>query len=41
LAKHFNMGPTGVFIAIPVAETAITLAGIFFYKRGKWKRIEV
>ncbi|PXY39683.1 MATE family efflux transporter [Flavobacterium cheongpyeongense] len=41
LAKHFNMGPTGVFIAIPVAETAITLAGIFFYKRGKWKSIEV
>ncbi|KUJ62589.1 MATE family efflux transporter [Flavobacteriaceae bacterium CRH] len=41
LAKHFNMGPTGVFIAIPVAETAITLAGIFFYKRGKWKRIHV
>jgi len=41
LAKHFNMGPTGVFIAIPVAETAITLAGIFFYKRGKWKRTQV
>jgi putative MATE family efflux protein len=41
LAKHFNMGPTGVFIAIPVAETAITLAGIILYKRGKWKRIQV
>ncbi|WP_428230691.1 MATE family efflux transporter [Flavobacterium sp.] len=41
LAKHFNMGPRGVFIAIPVAETAITLASIFFYKRGKWKRIQV
>ncbi|MBF4515263.1 MATE family efflux transporter [Flavobacterium sp. ANB] len=41
LAKHFNMGPKGVFIAVPVAETAITLAGIFFYKRGKWKRIQV
>lgn len=41
LAKHFNMGPTGVFIAIPVAETAITIAGIFFYKRGKWKRVQV
>jgi putative MATE family efflux protein len=41
LAKHFNLGPTGVFIAIPVAETAITLAGIFFYKKGKWKRVQV
>jgi len=41
LAKHFHMGPTGVFIAIPVAETAITLAGIVLYKRGRWKRIQV
>lgn len=41
LAKHFEMGPTGVFIAIPVAETAITLAGIVLYKRGRWKRIQV
>lgn len=41
LAKYFNMGPTGVFIAIPVAETAITLASIVLYKRGKWKRIQV
>ena len=41
LAKHFNMGPTGVFIAIPVAETAITLAGIVLYKRGKWKCTQV
>ena len=41
LAKHFEMGPTGVFIAIPVAETAITLAGIILYKRGRWKRIQV
>jgi Na+-driven multidrug efflux pump len=35
------MGPTGVFIAIPIAETAITLASIVLYKRGKWKRIKV
>jgi putative MATE family efflux protein len=41
LAKYYKMGPTGVFIAIPIAETAITLASIVLYKRGKWKRIEV
>lgn len=41
LAKHFKMGPTGVFIAIPVAETAITLASIVLYRKGKWKRIQV
>jgi putative MATE family efflux protein len=41
LAKYYKMGPTGVFIAIPVAETAITLASIVLYKRGKWKRMKV
>jgi putative MATE family efflux protein len=41
LAKYYKMGPTGVFIAIPVAETAITLASIVLYKKGKWKRIKV
>ncbi|MFV8324563.1 MATE family efflux transporter [Flavobacterium sp. ZS1P14] len=41
LSKYYKMGPTGVFIAIPIAETAITLASIVLYKRGKWKRVEV
>ncbi len=41
LAKYYKMGPTGVFIAIPVAETMITIASIVLYKRGKWKRIKV
>ena len=37
LAKTFGMGPLGVFIAIPVAETAITVAAYILFKRGKWK----
>ena len=41
LAKYCKLGPTGVFIAIPIAETAITLASIVLYKRGKWKCIKV
>ncbi|PSR52510.1 MATE family efflux transporter [Adhaeribacter arboris] len=41
LAKVFQMGPTGVFIAIPVSETAITLASIVLFRRGKWKKIKV
>jgi len=41
LAKHFHLGLTGVFIAIPVAEAAITVAGIILFKRGRWKRIQV
>ncbi|ESU29827.1 putative efflux protein, MATE family [Flavobacterium limnosediminis JC2902] len=41
LAKQFKMGPTGVFMAVPIAETAITLASIVLYKKGKWKKIQV
>jgi Na+-driven multidrug efflux pump len=41
LAKYLKMGPTGVFMAVPIAETAITIASIVLYRRGKWKTIQV
>lgn len=41
LAKVLKMGPTGVFMAIPIAETAITIAGYILFKKGKWKTIQV
>ncbi|TDO24163.1 MATE family efflux transporter [Pedobacter duraquae] len=41
LAKHFNMGPKGVFMAIPIAETGIALAGYILFKRGGWKKIKI
>src|SRR5688572_129140 len=41
LAKGLDFGPAGVFIAIPVAETAITIAGIILFKRGRWKRVKI
>nr|WP_294933733.1 MATE family efflux transporter [uncultured Flavobacterium sp.] len=41
LAKYYKMGPSGVFMAVPIAETAITLASIVLYKKGKWKKIQV
>ncbi len=41
LARTFELGPIGVFIAIPVAETFITVASYFLFKRGKWKTIKV
>jgi putative MATE family efflux protein len=37
LSKTFGWGPVGVFIAIPVAETAITIAAYILFKRGRWK----
>jgi Na+-driven multidrug efflux pump len=36
-SKTFGMGPYGVFLAIPVAETAMAVAAYFIFKRGKWK----
>jgi putative MATE family efflux protein len=41
LARIFNLGPLGVFIAIPVAETAITIAATILFKKGKWKKIMI
>ncbi|MEO7263633.1 MAG: MATE family efflux transporter [Ferruginibacter sp.] len=37
LAVIFKWGPLGVFIAIPVAETAITIMAFILFKKGKWK----
>jgi Na+-driven multidrug efflux pump len=41
LAKYFKMGPTGVFIAIPVAETLITITAYILFKKGQWKLVKV
>lgn len=40
-AQVFEWGPAGVFTAIPVAETAITIASYLIFKRGKWKLVKV
>lgn len=41
LAKYLEMGPTGVFIAIPTAEAGIAVAAYILFKKGKWKKIKV
>ncbi|NCU05913.1 MAG: MATE family efflux transporter [Chitinophagaceae bacterium] len=41
LAKTFNLGPVGAFLAIPIAETLIALTAWYFFKRGKWKEVQV
>src|SRR5215831_5880475 len=37
LAFHTNLGPRGVFAAIPIAETAIAILGVTLFRRGHWK----
>ena len=41
LAKWMSLGPIGVFISIPVAETAISIAAWFLFKKGRWKKIDI
>ena len=41
LDKYFNMGITGVFLAIPIAETCMAIASFFLFKGGKWKKVKV
>jgi putative MATE family efflux protein len=41
LAVVLKLGPTGVFIAIPVAETAISIAAYVLFRRGKWKKMKI
>jgi len=37
----FNWGPTGAFISIPLAETAIAVAAWIIFKKGRWKKVVV
>jgi putative MATE family efflux protein len=41
LSNVLGMKSTGVFIAIPVAETFIALLAWYYFKRGKWKEVKV
>ncbi len=41
LAEGLNLKSTGAFIAIPVAETLIALTAWYFFKKGKWKEVQI
>jgi putative MATE family efflux protein len=38
LARKLGMGPRGVFWAIAIAESCLTLAGVVVFRMGHWKR---
>ncbi len=40
-AISLDWGPTGVFWAITIAEVLIAIIAIFWFKKGKWKLVEV
>jgi len=37
LAFRFGLGPNGIFMAIPIAQSMLAVAGVFMFRRGKWK----
>jgi putative MATE family efflux protein len=41
LAVYLDFGPIGAFIAIPSAETVLALLAFYFFKKGKWKTVQV
>ena len=41
MAITLGYGPIGVFAAITLAEVLIALIGIVWFKKGKWKLVQV
>jgi putative MATE family efflux protein len=41
LAVLLDLGPMGVFLSISIAESAIAVAAIILFKRGRWKTVKV
>ena len=38
LAESLALGPTGIFIALPISFTALTLWSWVLFRRGGWKQ---
>src|SRR5215470_18087138 len=41
LARLTGLGPTGVFLAITIAESVLAVIAMLVFRRGKWKEQEV
>jgi putative MATE family efflux protein len=41
LAEAFGLGPVGVFIAVPISFTVLTLWSAALFRRGRWKQQKV
>jgi len=41
LAVVLNMGPLGLFLAIPITETAVTAASYLLFRKGTWKKVKI
>jgi len=41
LAQVLHMGPMGVFIAIVIAQSLVTVTSVILFKKGKWKTVKI
>jgi Na+-driven multidrug efflux pump len=41
MANYLHWGTTGVFLAIIITETCITITSVILFRRGKWKLIKI
>jgi len=41
LANVLHFGPGGVFAAIPVTESTLTVVSFVVFRRGKWKKVKI
>ncbi len=41
MANFLELGTTGVFLALIITETCITITSVILFKRGKWKLISI
>jgi Na+-driven multidrug efflux pump len=38
LSRGAGMGPSGVFLAITISESTLSVAGLLLFRRGRWKQ---
>jgi putative MATE family efflux protein len=41
LATKANLGPSGVFMAITIAESTLAVVGVIMFRRGSWKKQKI
>ena len=41
LANGLKFGPAGVFAAIPLTESTLTVVSYVIFRRGKWKKVKI